>query len=71
MKQKILRYLSFGSLAAVVVMMMAATVIDDRIYHHPLFIALQKADVNAMTPMDALRLVSEWKELWGNAPGER
>ncbi len=38
---------------------------------HPLFIALQKADVNAMTPMDALRLVSEWKELWGNAPGER
>ena len=32
---------------------------------HPLLIALQKADVNAMTPMEALRLLAQWKELWG------
>ena len=49
MKEKILRYLSFGSLAAVVILMMAATVIEKlngtpaafaAVYHHPLFIAL-------------------------------
>ncbi len=38
---------------------------------HPLLIALQKADINAMTPLDALRLMSEWKELWGNPDGSR
>ena len=36
---------------------------------HPLLIALQKVNINAITPMEALRLVSEWKELWGGPAG--
>jgi len=27
--------------------------------------ALRSVDPNAMTPMDALRLLSDWKSLWG------
>ncbi|WP_446424144.1 DNA mismatch repair protein MutS [Mailhella sp.] len=32
---------------------------------HPIFEALRGVDPNAMTPMDALRLLSDWKALWG------
>ena len=32
---------------------------------HPLLISLQDMDVNAITPLDALKLLTEWKTLWG------
>ncbi|MBQ9105901.1 MAG: DNA mismatch repair protein MutS [Mailhella sp.] len=32
---------------------------------HPILEALRGVDPNAMTPMDALRLLSDWKTLWG------
>ena len=32
---------------------------------HPIFEALRGVDPNAMTPMDALKLLSDWKALWG------
>ena len=32
---------------------------------HPVLEALRGVDPNAMTPMDALRLLSDWKTLWG------
>jgi len=32
---------------------------------HPLIEALRGVDPNAMTPMDALKLLSDWKMLWG------
>jgi DNA mismatch repair protein MutS len=32
---------------------------------HPMLEALRSVDPNAMTPMDALRLLSDWKTLWG------
>ena len=32
---------------------------------HPMLEALRAVDPNAMTPMDALRLISDWKMLWG------
>ena len=32
---------------------------------HPILEALRGVDPNAMTPMDALRLISDWKMLWG------
>ena len=32
---------------------------------HPMLEALRSVDPNAMTPMDALRLLSDWKSLWG------
>jgi DNA mismatch repair protein MutS len=32
---------------------------------HPMLEALRSVDPNAITPMDALRLLSDWKTLWG------
>ena len=32
---------------------------------HPVIEALRSVDPNSMTPMDALRLLSDWKSLWG------
>lgn len=32
---------------------------------HPLLISLQDLDVNAITPLDALKMLTEWKMLWG------
>jgi DNA mismatch repair protein MutS len=32
---------------------------------HPMLEALRGVDPNAMTPMDALKLLSDWKMLWG------
>ncbi len=32
---------------------------------HPLLTALKNLDANAITPLDALKLLSEWKLLWG------
>ena len=31
--------------------------------------ALRTVDPDAMTPMDALRLLSDWKKLWGTREG--
>lgn len=32
---------------------------------HPLLEALRAVDINAITPMEALKLLSDWKKLWG------
>jgi len=32
---------------------------------HPILEALRGVDPNTMTPMDALRMLSDWKSLWG------
>ncbi len=38
---------------------------------HPIFEALRGVNPDAMTPMDALRLISDWKMLWGGTPQSR
>ncbi len=35
---------------------------------HPIFEALRSVNPDAMTPMDALRLICDWKMLWGKTP---
>ena len=37
---------------------------------HPLLEALRSANPDAMTPMDALKLLSDWKALWGMPPAQ-
>ncbi|MGN1038745.1 MAG: DNA mismatch repair protein MutS, partial [Mailhella sp.] len=36
---------------------------------HPILEALRTVEPDAMTPMDALRLLSDWKKLWGTREG--
>ena len=39
-----------------------------RAEEHPLLDALRAVDPDAMTPMEALKLLSDWKTLWGRPP---
>lgn len=39
-----------------------------RAEEHPLLDALRAVDPDAMTPMEALKLLSDWKALWGRPP---
>ena len=64
MKQKLFRYLSYGSLAAVILAMTAATVVERLhgteaafkwVYHNPLFIAFWA--VAAVTGIASIRLL--------------